>query len=306
MYPPVACWPDGAAVTFHYAEFGKVFYLKDPITGVVTPWDKVPRQGLRRITLWMGRHPLLEVSLDVDQQPIFVRLEHEDGKGAKAYLVGWKQFVGGNWIHSIGYYLPPTSSSVGRIVVAGEYQQKAIDQFSIPDFRPAPPPCWPDSTSVSFYYQDGSRVDRINRDNGAENTSDTLTRQGLRRIALWHHEMPVLECYYQPGQKAIFRRRNEYQDNQSAVIGLHGVPEAGIQASANWFAYKKAVLEHKYRAFYLLGWHQRIAERSVQSITYFYPQNGEQPPRVVLAGKFCETDESYLPIPVGKDNEVIT
>jgi hypothetical protein len=170
----------------------------------------------------------------------------------------------------------------------------------------APPPCWPDSTTYSFYYQDGSRVDRINRENGDENTSENLTRQGLRRIAVWHHAVPVVECHYRRGQRAIFRRRNEWKDRQNVAIGAQGIPQEALLASTDWFANKKAVLENKYMAYYMLGWHQNIAGRSVQSITYFYPQNGEQPPRVVLAGRFCETDDSYLPIPVGKDYEVVT
>lgn len=304
MFPPVPCWPDKAAVTFHYEDLS-VVYHRDPISGDVIPLDNIPKVGLCRIILWMERTPLLEVSLSPGQRPIFSRLESDKFGIARAYLVGWQQNIDGKSIQSIGYYLPPNSSSPGRIVVAGEYEQGLIDRFNEPDFRQTPIPCWPDSTTYSFYYQDGSRIDRLNRETGEEITSENMPREGLKKVALWHHDMPVVECHYQKGQQAIFRRRNEWKGNTSVVVGQNGLPMEALAASTNWFANKKAREEGKYNAFYLLGWKQPIGSTVAQSIAYFYPQNGDKPPRVVLAGRFCAEDDSYLPIPVGNDTKVV-
>lgn len=305
MMPPVACWPDGAAITFHYMDMS-VVYHHDPVTGVVIPLDQIPRIGISRIILWLGRSPLLEVSLAPGQRPIFHRLETDKFGQAKAYLIGWQQNVGGELVQSIGYYLPPNSSMPGRIIVAGAYEQGLIDRFEQPDFRQAPIPCWPDSTTYSFYYQDGTRRDRLDRETGEETTSEHMPRAGLKKVALWHHGVPVIECHYQKGQQAIFRRRNEWSETTSLCLSTPSIPQEALVASTDWFANKKAVQENKYRAIYLLGWKQTNGDKSVQSIAYFHPQNGQVPPRVVMAGKFCETDISYLPLPVGKDVEVVT
>jgi hypothetical protein len=304
MFPPVACWPDGAAVTFHYDDMS-VRYLVDPVSGVRTDIKDIPKVGVMRIVLWMERTPLLEVSLDLGQRPIFHRIPGDNG-AAKAYLVGWQQTIDGLSVQSIGYYLPPTQYMPGRIAVAGEYESTLLDRFNKPDFRENPIPCWPDSTSYSFYYQDGKRLDRIDRGTGEEHTSENLTRVGLEKVTIWHHGIPVIECHYSKGQQAIFRRRNEWRGDMTAAVGHQGVPLDAMLASTNWFANQKAVQEGRYRAFYMLGWKQPIGNKSVQSVSYFYPQNGQCPPRVVLAGKFCEDDDTYLPIPIGKDLEVIT
>ena len=305
MFPPVPCWPDRAAVTFHYQDLS-VLYHRDPISNVVTPLNQIPHKGLDRVVLWLDRHPLLEVSLSQDQKPIFTRLESDKPGIAKAYLVGWQQHLPDTTLQSIGYYLPPCSSMPGRIVMAGEYQKGLIEKFQEPDFRQAPVQCWPDSTTYSFHYQDGTRLDRLDRETGQERTSDQMPREGLRKVVLWHHDLPVVECHLRKGQTVIFRRRSEWKDASSVVIGPQGVPTEALMASTNWFANKKAVAEHKYRAFYLLGWQQKLQDRTVQSIAYYYPQNGQIPPRVVLAGRFDQHQDSYLPISVGQDETAIT
>jgi hypothetical protein len=305
MFPPIPCWSDGFAVTFHYADLSVVYY-KDPQTGKVTPFPRIPRENLTRVVLWNDRHPLLEVHVNVDQRPIFVRLENDDGS-AKAYLVGWQQRIGDQSIQSIGYYIPPGFAMPGRIIISGEYEQTAVDKFLVPDFRDKPVNCWPDSTTYSFYYQDGTRIDRLNKETGEEYHSDKLSRAGLRKIALWHHEVPVIECHYHPGQLAVFRRRSEWLENVASDINsASGIPLAGLMASTHWFAHKRAVEENRYRVLYLLGWQQPIAGKSVQSIAYYHPQNGEMPPKVVMAGRFSGDEDSYLPELNNEDNTLIT
>lgn len=304
MLPPIPCWSDGFAVTFHNRDLS-VIYHKDPVTNVVTPIPKIPRENVNRIVLWNDRHALLEVHVGADQRPIFVRLENDD-RSAKAYLVGWQQTIGKESIQSIGYYIPPSFACPGRIIVSGEYEQSAIDKFLIPDFQKPPIPCWPDSTTYTFHYADGTRVDRVDRETGEEHHSDKLTREKLRKVSLWHYDMPVIECHYHPGQRAVFRRRNEWTDTVSASVVHGGIPIDGMLASTNWFAHKRAVADNKYRVLYLLGWQQPIGEKSVQSIAYYHPQNGQMPPRVVMAGQFSTDDDSYLPILSNEDKTIIT
>ncbi len=308
MVPPVACWPDSAAVTYHYDDLS-VIYRKDPVTGVETPHHRVPSLGLNKIVLWIKQHPLLEVKVDSQcQVPLFERYESEKKGIAKYYLVGWKQPLGnGVFIHCSACYVPPSSAMPGRIMVRnGPIRTDLADHFFEPDFREAPVQCWMDSTTYTYHYQDGTRLDRINRSTGEEITSDLMPRAGLRKVTLWHHGLPVLESHYIPGQQSIFRRRNEYKDTIVSALSPMGIPMEGMLASTNWFAFKKAEAEGTYRALYMIGCKQRYNEREMQTVTYYYPQNGQIPPRVVLAGRFKEEGDSYLPIPVNLDDNVIT
>jgi hypothetical protein len=307
MLPPIPCWPDQTALTYHYNDLS-VQYVKDPVTGVYTPPDRVPSLGLSKITLWIRSHPLLEVKVDSTCQiPLFKRVESDKPGIAKYYLIGWKQLLpDGSSVHCAACYVPPNSSSPGRIVVRYGGLGEIADKFFEPEWKSAPAQCWPDTTSYTFHYEDGVRRDRISIENGEELTSEKMPREKLRKIILWHHELPVVECHYQPGQRALFRRRNEYQDSLASVLNSQGVPLEGMMASSNWFAFKKAERENKYRAIYMLGCSQEIKGRDMQMVTYYFPQNGQVPPRVILAGRFKEDGQTYLPIPVGFDDNVIT
>lgn len=143
-------------------------------------------------------------------------------------------------------------------------------------------------------------------ENGEELTSEKMPRAGLQQITLWHHDLPVVTQKYKIGQRALFRRRNEYRDKVTTIVGHEGIPMEGLLASTNWFNFKKAEAENKYNAMYMLGCKQTFNDREMQMVTYYHPQNGQIPPRVVLAGRFREDGDSYLPLPVGFDDNVIT
>lgn len=307
MIPPVPVWPDGAAITFHYTDLS-VFYLKHPVTGVVTPIDRVPVLGANKVVLWIGQQPLLEVKVDHKNQIAFIsRVESDKSGFAKYYLVGWKQMIRNDlWFYCYACYVPPNSSTPGRIIVESGNRLPIIDSFLDPTLERAPANCWPDSTSYTFHYRDGKRRDRISMEDGEELTSEKMPRAGLQKITLWHHELPVVTQHYTIGQRALFRRRNEYRDNVATMIGGEGIPLEGLMASTNWFNFKKAEAENKYRALYMLGCRQSLNNQEMQIVTYYHPQNGQIPPRVVLAGRFKEDGDSYLPLPVGFDDNVIT
>ena len=127
------------------------------------------------------------------------------------------------------------------------------------------------------FYRDGSKLHQIDPVTGQETSSERIDRSRLAAIALYDDRgLLVLSQHYQPGWRAVFRRRTEIcqQTGQRQVV-------------------------------YLLGWQQTVEGRNVQHISAVV-QRPDGGTLVQNIGRWQEGHRWLYPIvPVPADSEPV-